>query len=45
MKDLTVGEYKAIVEELTQKLGREPEQIEVAQAFYELGLKRAKKER
>lgn len=45
MKDLTVGEYKALVEDLAKKLGREPEQIEVAQAFYELGLKRAEKER
>lgn len=45
MKDLTLGEYNNLVEELKKKLGREPERIEVAQAFYELGLKRAKKER
>lgn len=45
MREFTVGEYKAIVEELREKNEREPETMEIAAACYELGATRATAER
>ena len=41
MRDFTLEDYKALKERLTQENGREPEQLELALACYEMGYSRA----